>query len=55
MYENKIASFIKRCTRWFQNETIIYPNNIDFVAFPKKESKKKNKHEPTGDKKEMPF
>lgn len=51
MYEGEIAKFIKRCTRWFQNETIIYPNNIDFVEFSKK--KKKDKHEPTGDK--MPF
>ena len=51
MYENEIAKFVKRCTRWFKNETIIYPNNIDFVEFPKK-IKKKN--EPTGEKK-MPF
>ena len=52
MYENEIAKFIKRCTRWFKNETIIYPNNIDFTEFPKKTKKK---HEPTGEKKEMPF
>ena len=53
MYEGEIVKFVKRCTRWFKNETIIYPNNIDFVEFPKK--KKKDKHEPTGEKKEMPF
>ena len=51
MYETETAKFVKRCTRWFKNETIIYPNNIDFVEFPKK---KKDKHEPTGEKK-MPF
>lgn len=49
MYEGEIAKFVKRCTRWFKNETIIYPNNIDFVEFPKK--KKKDKHELTGEKK----
>ena len=52
MYEGEIIKFIKRCARWFKNETIIYPNNIDFVEFPKK--KKKDKHEPTGELK-MPF
>lgn len=51
MYENTIVEFVKRCTRWFKNETIIYPNNIDFVEFPKK-TKKKNE---STDKKEMPF
>ena len=50
MYENEISKFVKRCTRWFKNETIIYPNNIDFTEFPKK----KKKHKPTGEKK-MPF
>ena len=43
MYEAEIAKFVKRCTRWFKNETIIYPNNIDFVEFPKKKKKKSNK------------
>lgn len=43
MYENEIAKFIKRCNRWFKEETIIYPNNIDFVEFPKKKKKKSNK------------
>lgn len=52
MYKGEIAKFVNRCTRWFKNETIIYPNNIDFVEFPKK--KKKDKHEPIGEKK-MPF
>lgn len=52
MYESEIAKFVKRCTRWFKNETIIYPNNIDFVEFPKK---CKKKHEPTGEQKKMPF
>ena len=43
MYEGEIAKFVKRCTRWFQNETIIYPNNIDFVEFSKKKKKKSDK------------
>ena len=34
MYERELAKFVKRCTKWFKNETIIYPNNIDFVEFP---------------------
>ena len=53
MYEGELAKFVKRCTRWFKNETIIYPNNIDFIEFSKK--KKKDKHEPIGETKEMPF
>ena len=51
MYEGELAKFVKRCTKWFKNETIIYPNNIDFVEFPKK---KKNKSNKITDKK-MPF
>ena len=51
MYEGELAKFIKRCTKWFKNETIIYPNNIDFVEFPKKKKDKSNK---ITDKK-MPF
>ena len=51
MYEGELAKFVKRCTKWFKNETIIYPNNIDYVEFPKK---KKNKSNKITDKK-MPF
>ena len=51
MYEGELAKFVKRCTKWFKNETIIYPNNIDFVEFPKKRKNKSNK---ITDKK-MPF
>ena len=51
MYEGELAKFVKRCTKWFKNETIIYPNNIDFVEFPKK---KKSKSDKITDKK-MPF
>ena len=43
MYEGEIAKFVKRCTKWFKDETIIYPNNIDFVEFPKKKKNKSDK------------
>lgn len=51
MYEGELAKFVKRCTKWFKSETIIYPNNIDFVEFPKKKKNKSNKIT----NKEMPF
>lgn len=50
-YEYAISRFMTRCNRWFKDESILYPSNVNFVIFPDK--KKKDKHEPTDDK--MPF
>ena len=43
VYEEELVKFVKRCIKWFKKETIIYPNNIDFVEFPKKKKGKSNK------------
>lgn len=43
MYEDKINMFIKRCKRWFKDETILYPTNIIFTEFPDKKKKKSDK------------
>jgi len=43
MYEDKINMFIKRCKKWFKDETILYPTNIIFTEFPDKKKKKSDK------------
>lgn len=43
MYEDTINKFIKRCKRWFKDETILYPTNIIFTEFPDKKKKKSDK------------